>query len=276
MQMSGKRVRRYIQTDAKINPGNSGGPLCNLDGEVVGVNTLITVGDGGSYGFAIPINEVKRVAQLLIREGRVRYPFLGVMLTDVKSLEEDKRAKLGPNAPKTGALVTDLTPGAPAGAAGLRPGDVITSIGNQPVQDAADVVDYVSAQSIGAKIALGYVREGKAATATATLGELPDEDLKQAEQNPHIGMALQTLTPDLADSLGVDRRTRGAAITDVMAGSPAEKAGLHPGDVILEVNRRPVTSAQEAVSALSNPAAKGSFLLRVRYAGGTRFVTLKL
>jgi len=275
MQMSGKRVRRYIQTDAKINPGNSGGPLCNLDGEVVGVNTLIQVGDGGSYGFSIPINEVKRVAQLLIKDGRVRYPFLGVMLTDVKSLDDDKRAKLGANAPKSGALVTDLTPGAPAGAAGLRPGDIVTTIGGQKVQDAADVVDYVSSQSIGAKVALGYVRDGKSATATAELGELPDEDAK-SEQTPRLGMALQSLTPDLADSLGIDRRTNGAAVTDVVAGSPAEQAGIHPGDVILEVNRRPVTSAQDAVTALSNPAAHGSFLLRVRYAGGTRFVTLKL
>jgi len=276
MQMSGKRVRRYIQTDAKINPGNSGGPLCNLDGEVVGVNTLIQVGDGGSYGFSIPINEVKRVAQLLIREGRVRYPFLGVMLTDVKSLDDDKRAKLGAGAPKTGALVTDLTPGAPAGAAGLRPGGVITPIGGQPGQDAPDVVDYVSSQSIGAKVPMAYVREGKTANATVTLGELPDEDAKQSEQSSQIGMALQTLTPDLADSLGVDRHTKGAAVTDVAAGSPAERAGIHPGDVILEVNRRPISSAQDAVAALSNPAAKGSFLLRVRYAGGTRFVTLKL
>jgi serine protease Do len=276
--MSGKRVRGYIQTDAKINPGNSGGPLVNLEGEVVGVNTLIQVGAGGAYGFAIPVNEVRRVAQLLIKEGRVRYPYLGLLLTDVKDLDDAGKAKLGKQLPPTGAVVAELTPGGPAGKAGVRPGDVITDVNNQKVKGASDIVDYVSGQSIGARVTLRYLREGKQAESQVVLGELPDEDRQNAEAGGlapgKIGLGLQTLTPDVASSLGLDRGTRGAVITEVLPGSPAAEAGLRPGDVIVEVDRKPVGSSDDAVNGLRAPQKSGH-LLRIRGAGGTRFVTVK-
>jgi serine protease Do len=274
VQMSGKRVRGYIQTDAKINPGNSGGPLVNLDGEVVGVNTLIQVGAGGSYGFAIPVNEVRRVAQVILKEGRVRYPYLGIMLTDIKDIDDAKKAKLGKNLPAAGAFVAELTPGAPAGKAGIRPGDVITAINNQKVANSSDVVDYVSAQNIGSNVTLRYERDGHSGSAVVSLGELPDEDARQPEAPGKIGMALQTLSPDVADSLGMGRGTKGAVITDVLSGSPAEQAGLKPGDVIVEVDRKNVSSAEEAIEALRAPQKNGH-LLRVRGASGTRFVTIR-
>src|SRR5262249_4970573 len=144
VQMSGSRVRGYIQTDAKINPGNSGGPLVNLEGEVVGVNTLIQGGAGGAYGFAIPVNEVKRVAQVLIKEGRVRYPYLGLMLTSVRDLDDAQKAKVGKGVPSQGAFVAEVTPGGPASKSAIRPGDVITQIDGQKMSGASDVVDYVS------------------------------------------------------------------------------------------------------------------------------------
>jgi serine protease Do len=278
VQMSGKRVRGYIQTDAKINPGNSGGPLVNLEGEVVGVNTLIQVGAGGAYGFAIPVNEVRRVAQLLVKEGRVRYPYLGLLLTDVKDLDDAQKAKLGKSLPPHGAVVQELTPGGPAGKAGMRPGDVITEVNNQKINGAGDVVDYVSGQTIGAKVTLHYVREGKPAQTQVALAELPDEDQRQtaeAQGQGKVGLGLQTLTPDVASSLGLERGTRGAVVTDVVSGSPAEHAGLKPGDVIVEVDRQPVASSDDAVAALHAPAKSGGHLLRVRGANGTRFVTIK-
>ena len=277
VQMSGKRVRGYIQTDAKINPGNSGGPLVNLEGEVVGVNTLIQVGAGGAYGFAIPVNEVRRVAQLLVKEGRVRYPYLGLLLTDVKDLDDAQRNKLGKTLPPHGAVVQELTPGGPAGKAGMRPGDVITEVNNQKITGAGDVVDYVSGQNIGTKVTLHYVREGRPAQTQVALAELPDEDQRQAAEaqgQGKVGLGLQTLTPDVASSLGLERGTRGAVVTDVVKGSPADAAGLKPGDVVVEVDRRPVNSSEEAVSALRAPQKNGH-LLRVRGAGGTRFVTVK-
>jgi len=278
VQMSGKRVRGYIQTDAKINPGNSGGPLVNLEGEVVGVNTLIQVGAGGAYGFAIPVNEVRRVAQVLVKEGRMRYPYLGLLLTDVKDLDEGQKAKLGKAPPPQGAFVAELTPGGPAGKAGIRPGDVITNVNNQQIKGAGDVVDYVSNQNIGTKVTLHFVRDGKPAQTQVALAELPDEDQRQAGeaqgQQGKLGLGLQTLTPDVASSLGMDRGTKGAVVTDVVAGSPAERAGLKPGDVIVEIDRRAVGSSEDAVSVLRAPQKNGH-LLRVRGASGTRFVTVK-
>jgi serine protease Do len=275
--MSGRRVRGYIQTDAKINPGNSGGPLVNLEGEVVGVNTLIQVGAGGAYGFAIPVNEVRRVAQALVKDGRVRYAYLGLMLTDVKDLDDAQKAKLGKSVPPTGAFVAETTPGGPAGKAGMRPGDVITEVNNQRIGGAGDVVDFVSNQPIGARVLLHYVRDGRQAQTQVALGELPDEDQRaSAEQGQaKLGLALQTLTPDVANSLGLDRGTKGAVITDVLGGSPAEQAGLRPGDVIVEVDRHPVGSADEAVSAFHGASHGGGHLLRVRGPNGTRFVTVK-
>ncbi len=277
VQMSGRRVRGYIQTDAKINPGNSGGPLVNLEGEVVGVNTLIQVGAGGAYGFAIPVNEVRRVAQALVKEGRVRYAYLGLMLTDVKDLNDQQKAKLGKTVPQNGAFVAETTPGGPAGKAGMRPGDVITEVNNQKIQGAGDVVDYVSTQPIGARVLLHYVREGRPSETQVALGELPDEDARaeNGQAQGKLGMALQTLTPDVAASLGIGGNTKGAVITDVLGGSAAEQAGLHPGDVIVEVDRHPVDSADDAITALHGAARAGGHLLRVRSANGTRFVTIK-
>jgi serine protease Do len=274
VQMSGNRVRGYIQTDAKINPGNSGGPLVNLEGEVVGVNTLIQVGAGGAYGFAIPVNEVKRVAQLLIKEGRVRYAYLGLMLTSVKDLDPAQKAKLGNNIPGGGAVVAEVTPGGPAGNSTIRPGDVIEQVDSQKIAGASDVVDYVSSRNIGTVVTLHYARAGRSGQTPVTLGELPNEDLRQPESQGKIGLALQTLTPDVADSLGIDRGTKGAVVTDVLAGSVAERAGLKPGDVIVEIDRAAVSTSEQAVGAL-RAEQKNGHLLRVRGPAGTRYITVK-
>jgi serine protease Do len=272
VQMSGDRVRRYIQTDAKINPGNSGGPLANLDGDVVGLNTLIRTGAGGAYGFAVPINEVRRVAEALIKDGRVRYPFLGVSVRDLESLDEVGRQKLGQNAPTEGAYVAEVTPGSPAAAAGIRQADVITRLDSEAIKTSADVVDYVSSRTIGTAIAVTVFRDGGTREFRATLAPSPGDTGERVE-TPALGMSLQTLTPELATSLGLPTASRGAAITDVSAGSPAARAGLQPGDVILDVDRRPVGSADEA-SRLLAQRGPGAHLLRVHGRSGVRFVSV--
>jgi serine protease Do len=279
VQMSGDRVRSYLQTDAKINPGNSGGPLVDLNGEVVGINTLINAGPGGSYGFAIPINEVKSVADVLIKSGHVQYAYLGVLVGDIGVLSPAQREKLGPGTPGKGGLVSDVNPDSPAEKAGLKPGDVIVAVDSTKVDVGADVVDYVSTKQIGSKVALKLVREGKPKTIEVTLGELPaDEEEETSALSPQVaekyGLWVQTLTPELAVALGLERGTRGAVVTDVVRGSPAARVGLQQGDVIAEIDRKAVNGATEVLKKLEAPK-RGGFLLRVKTAKGTRFVTLK-
>jgi serine protease Do len=279
VQMSGERVRHYIQTDAKINPGNSGGPLVNLGSEVVGINTLINTGPGGAYGFAIPINQARRVAAELIKEGRVKYPYLGVLVGDIRDLDPDKRSSLSRagTLPAKGAFVSDITPRSPAERGGLRAGDVIMSIDGQVIDGAGDVIDYVSTRSIGSRLEIAYLREGKKASVSVVLAELPDRGSDGAgdddQDSAGFGLSLQTLTPRLAEGLGLGAGARGAVIVEVASGSAAEKAGLGAGDVIAEIDRKPIATADEARAAL-HASRKGGHILRVRGPAGARFVTL--
>ncbi|HEY0709113.1 MAG TPA: trypsin-like peptidase domain-containing protein [Polyangia bacterium] len=272
VQMSGDRVREYIQTDAKINPGNSGGPLVNLDGEVVGVNTLIRVGAGGAYGFAVPINEAHRVAQVLLREGRVKYPFLGTSLRSVADLDPETKSQLASGAPATGALVAEVSPGSPAAKAGVRAGDVITRIDDRPVNEAGDVVDHVSSRGIGQDVNVELWRAGGQKRLRATLAEAPT-DPDEPSEAASLGLALQTLSPSLAESLGLAPNTRGVVVAEVNPGSPAAAAGLEPGDVIVEIDKQPVSTSEQAADLLKRQR-EGGHLLRVRGPSGSRFVTL--
>ncbi len=152
---------------------------------MVGVNTLIQVGAGGAYGFAIPVNEVRRVAQVLIKDGRVRYPYLGLHADRRQGSGRRAAAKLGKQVPPTGAFVAELTPGGPAGKAGMRPGDVITEVDSQKVKAAPATWSTTSPASRSARrVMLHYVRDGKPAQTQVALGELPDEDRQAAEAQP--------------------------------------------------------------------------------------------
>jgi serine protease Do len=271
VRMSGDRVREYIQTDAKINPGNSGGPLVNLDGEVVGLNTLIKTGAGGAYGFAVPVNEVRRVAQALLADGRVRYPYFGVSVRDFDSLEGSVKEQLGPKAPSQGAYVTVVTLGSPAAAAGVKQGDVITKLDGEAIKSSADVVDYVSSRAVGASVTVTLFRAGDLRQLGAKLTAAPG-DADDRNEVPALGLTLQSLTPPLASSFGLPPGTRGVAIAEVAPGSQGARAGLQAGDVILDVDRRPVASAEDASRTIGGAMPH---LLRVFDRAGIRFVTLQ-
>jgi serine protease Do len=271
IQMSGGRVRHYIQTDAKINPGNSGGPLVNLSSEVVGINTLINTGPGGAYGFAIPINQVRMVAESLLKDGRVRYAYLGVLVGDLGEVDAGKRGGLDPSVP--GAYVSEVTPGGPAAKGGLRAGDVITDLDGHKMEGAGDVIDYVSTRAIGAQVAVGIWRDGHRQAIPVGLGELPSQDGRPGAPPTKLGLSLQTLTPGLAESMGLDPSIRAAVVAEVAPGGQAAAAGLHEGDLILEIDRQRVVTGEGAAAALAAPR-KGGHLVRVHGEGGMRFITL--
>ncbi len=275
MALSGSRVGTYIQTDAKINPGNSGGPLVNLDGEVIGINTLINTGPGGAYGFAIPINVVRRVSGTLIKDGRMRYAYLGIRIEDLANADEEARKKLGGSAlPTRAAVVREVTPGGPAEKSGIRASDVITKIDAQVIEGASDVVRYISQQPIGGKVVLSYLRDGQRRTTNVALAELPDEEKQLASaDDQRIGIAVQTLTPDLGRALGLPDTKGGAVITEVAPGTRAAAAGLKPEDVIVKVNRAEVKDADDTIAALKKNTA-GSQLLQVRRGGKVLFITV--
>jgi len=207
----------------------------------------------------------------------MRYPYLGVLLGDLRDLSDDQRATISRAgaAPTEGAYVSGLTPASPAASSGLRTGDVIVGLDKQRIESAGDVVDYVSDQTIGSKIQVQYVRDGKKGALAVVLGELPNGESPAAlSDDAGFGLALQTVTPQLAESLGLRRDVKGAAIVEVGAGSPAEKAGLQAGEVIVEIDRKATPTAEDAEGALRS-TRRSSHLLRVRGPNGARFVTLE-
>jgi len=176
----GSSARRgYLLTDAKVNPGDSGGPLVDLTGQVVGLTTLISAGPGGSYAYAVPINRVRRVAVALIRDGHAEHPYIGVGLRDPRDLQPAELQALGAGPPH-GALVSRVWRDTPAGRAGLRRGDVITSVNNRDVPGPADLVELIDEQQVGAQVSIGFVRDGASRTALLLVADLPPPPLTSA------------------------------------------------------------------------------------------------
>lgn len=254
----------FLQTDASINPGNSGGPLVNLNGEVIGINTAI-LGPGGNIGigFAVPSEMVKPVVKELIATGKVKRPYLGISMQE---LTPEMAKALG--GPDKGALVQGLTPGAPAEKAGVKRGDIIIKVDGKPVKNSREVQRQVLARRVGDSVSLELWRDGKGVTLLAKTAELPGEEGQGGgpggeEGQPskaRLGLSLQTLNPQMAERFGL-QTDKGVLISGVKPGSPAADAGLQRGDVILEVDRRTVRSAEEASKALGTEHAGGHVLL---------------
>jgi serine protease Do len=255
----------YIQTDAAINPGNSGGALVNAHGELVGINTFI-ISNSGSFagaGFAIPSQIVRATAEQLIKTGAVHHGYLGISLQDVTP----ENASFFNLKEATGAIVAQVTPDSPASRAGLKNGDVIDQLNGQKVINGGALQVAISQDMPGTTIALGVLRNGGAQTLSVKVGEF-HKDAEMASngdaspQKGKLGLAVAELTPDVRQQLHIPSQVQGVAVENVRPASPADDAGLAPGDVILEVNRQPVTSADQFINvAHANPAGKDLLLL---------------
>jgi len=239
-----------VQTDASINPGNSGGPLVSASGEVVGVNSSIYSTSGGGsigLGFAIPINRARRVADDLLAHGRVRRPWIGVRLEELRT--DNPRELIA-----RGATVAAVTPGSPAERAGLRRGDVITRVRTRSVHNRFDWDAALLDLRVGEQVALVVRRGGAEVNTSVTIADLPEVTAPKVQVLRE--MELVTLTP----SIRAERRIRSAQGALIYRASERVTAelGMSPGDVIVQINRTPVTSAEDVSRALDYYAGRGT------------------
>ena len=233
----------FIQTDASINPGNSGGPLINLQGEVVGINTAI-VATGQGIGFAIPINMAKDIIAQLQTKGEVTRGWLGVgiqnltpELADYYKIENRK-----------GVLVTHVFEGDPADRAGIKVNDIIISVNNKPVATSRELSRTIAAIGVGKKTTIMVLRDGKEKKITVKTAKREDARVmarQEPKQDDELGLTVRPLDSELAGRFGFDETEKGLFVTGVKAGSKAEEAGIQQGDLIKEINRRPINSVRD-------------------------------
>ena len=268
----------FIQTDAAINPGNSGGALLDLHGDLVGINTaIVTGGSGGNQGvgLAIPIDMARNVMEQIVDHGKVVRGHLGV---SIQSVDADMAKAFGLNQ-GGGALVGDVTPGSPAAKAGIERGDIILELNGKTVSEPDDLSLHIAETAPGTTVHLKISRNGQTHDINVVLDELSEADaaaIAGGDSGPTAlrGVQVQNLTPTVARDLGISAKTAGVLITGVDPSSVAAAAGLQRGDVIQEVNRKPVRNVEEYDRALAG-AHDQSILLLVSRGQATRFVVVQ-
>jgi serine protease Do len=273
-----RKPGQFIQTDAAINPGNSGGPLVNARGEVVGINTFLISGSGSfsGMGFAIPTQIVRPTVEALMRDGKVSHGYMGLGITDVTP----ENAKFFDSKDNRGAIVTQVEGNSPAAKAGLKVGDLITALDGKEVSDASALQVAVGQTRPGTTIKLHVLRDGKGMEVPITLEKMGARDKDEDESanaetgKPRWGLGLADITPDVRQQLRGGNDLKGAVIERVLPGSPADNAGLRPGDVILSVNRKEVQSVADVQKNLGSIPKGQDALLLVWSNGGNTFRVL--
>lgn len=270
----------FIQTDAAINPGNSGGALVDMEGNLVGINTAIFSRSGGNVGigFAIPSNMARPIIESLMNHGKVVRGWLGVA---IQPLDSDMAKAL--NLPEnSGVLVSDVTQDTPAAKAGVRRGDVIMAVDDHKVRTTGELRNSIATAGVNRTVRLKILREGKEIQLNIALAEMPNKSLDQGPDKswpdgksaPEIGMQLQPLTPDLKKKLEVPTEVnQGVVITNLDPSGDAARAGLRPGDVVLEINRQRVAAPADLQRLWQ--ASKGNILVLVLRKGSTNYVVVK-
>lgn len=271
----------YIQTDAAINPGNSGGALVNAHGELVGINTFIITNSGSfaGAGFAIPSQIVHASTEQLIAHGKVEHGYLGISMNDVTpanahffNLEE-----------ASGAIVAQVTPDSPASRGGLQTGDVITHVNETKVVNGSTLQVAVSEMAPGTKIALGVIRNGKTETLSLTVGQFHgntevasngSQDDEGGTNTGKLGLTVSNLTSDARQQINAPDQIHGVVVESVRPASPADDAGIQPGDVILEVNRKPADSASQFANEVHRNEDGKDLLLLVWSKGNASYRTI--
>jgi len=268
----------FIQTDAAINMGNSGGALVDYKGRLVGINTAIFSRSGGNQGigFSVPANMARNVMESLIKHGRVLRGFLGIGLQDLDEALQKEFNTL----PGQGALVTEVQSGTPAAKAGLREYDVVMAVNGKKVESMQELRITVAGMQPGAKVALQIIRERKPLEISVQLGEKPEKtETAKAVQEPDPDVLDGVAVADLDDAnrqeFKIPANIKGAVVTNVEPDSIAASAGIRPGDVIQEVKRRPISSADEAVKLSEEFKREKQLLVRVYSRGGSKLLMLE-
>ncbi len=295
VSISPNKYQDFIQTDAAINPGNSGGALVNIEGELVGINTMIYSRTGGNMGigFAIPISMARRVMEDLIYEGEVTRGWIGV---SIQNLTGSAREAMGLEDVGGGVLIGDVFEGQPADKAGMQQGDVVLSIGGKEVEEVNELRNVVAALKPGEEVPVEIVRDGEKKTLSVEItrrdtGEIPqlsrqEEQVpsEEGEQSPEgidrLGVEVKNITPSLRSEMGIPDDVEGVVVVGVDEGSPASR-GLRRGDVIqmvktAESGRETVTNVRQFTKAVKGLESGDSVMLLVNRQGSTHFVAFEL
>jgi serine protease Do len=277
------QYQNYIQTDAAINPGNSGGALVNLDGELIGINTMIYTTSGGfmGIGMAIPISMARRVMEEIIYNGKVTRGWLGVQIQDIN---EAMRGALGLGARK-GVLIADVFKDQPADKAGIRRGDVVLSVDGKPVETSNDLKNTVANIAPGTKTPVVVFRNGKEVTLTVVLNERNEASVNKlgapgkekeaeggSESGQQLGLSVSNITNELRQQYNLPEGASGVVVTEVDQASQAAGEGVQPGDVVQEVNRQQVASVKDFAKAAKAIKKDSPVLLLIKRGDSSLFV----
>lgn len=279
--------QNFIQTDAAINPGNSGGALVNINGELIGINTMIYTQSGGymGIGFAIPINMAKKIMEDLIYEGKVTRGWLGVM---IQNLDQPTIEAFGLDPETKGVLIGDVFKGQPAEKAGIRRGDIVVSFNGKNVTNPNELRNEVATIRPGQKVPVGIIRAGKKITTFVVLSgrdkdikNLSSQDQKDDNESDSrhtlsLGIKAGTITPELKDQLQIDPSVQGVVVLDVKDGSQAALAGIQVNDIILEINNKAISNVSSFKHALKNTKENDSVLFLIQREGNTFYKAFKV